>query len=100
MTTDIATEQEADKACQELRVLIEGAENANQAAEDAVVQAADSARLVQAVLAYADAQTTATRDAIYDIVGTRHYHVGPGDQCRLCLRDYRHIVHLRVGEAR
>ena len=43
--TQMASEEQAERACEYLRAIIEAAENSNQAGEDAVVRAANAARL-------------------------------------------------------
>ena len=43
--TQMASEEQAERACKYLRTIIEAAENSNQAGEDAAVKAADAVRL-------------------------------------------------------
>lgn len=109
----MATEREAESACKSLRRIIEAAENSNQAGENAAVSAADGARLRRAVLKYAElsealaeSQAQGIAKIIDSVVsdlraicGEKHIHLGPGDQCRLCLRDFRNSVHVSEGKS-
>ena len=93
----MASEAEAEEACKYLRAIIEAAENSNQAGENAAVTAADGSRLRRAVLRYTKLYSMgAAAIDLRAMCGEKHIHVGPDAQCGLCLRNYRHSVHISL----
>ena len=99
---NMASEIEAESACKDLRQIIEAAENSNQAGENAAVIAADGSRLRRAILKYAESGGFYGKhfQVVHElrwIVGEKHKHRGPNDQCGLCLRNFRDSVHHGEG---